>query len=266
MAASYPGSVKVFTTKNTADTIQAAHINDLQDEVNAIEAGLINGTAPLNSSNSTVVHLSATAGLNVVGNSTFGSSITLGTLPYVFPASGASTGTVLAITSTSGSTMTLSWIAQASAGSMTLLKQGSGTNTAAGATTVDSIALSGLTAKDTIVVFYTVESVTQDTALAHLYNVTDAVRLSDFVAGAVVTAGATFIGQSTIGQRQGSSTSVASQATGVNTATAAAAVDGRRTSYATAWTGSWTLGLRHNGVTAGGTFSYVWSVYKVAGQ
>ncbi len=41
MPASYPTSAKVFTTKNTNDTIQAAHINDLQAEVTAIETDLL---------------------------------------------------------------------------------------------------------------------------------------------------------------------------------------------------------------------------------
>lgn len=57
---SFPAAVKTFTTKNTGDVVQAAHVNDIQDEVNAIEAGYINGTARLNSSN-----------LNAVGNSSF---------------------------------------------------------------------------------------------------------------------------------------------------------------------------------------------------
>ncbi len=77
--ASFPGSVKTFTSKNSGDVIQAAHINDLQDEVNAIEAGYINGTAPLNSSRSTVVALSAgastLASLSVSGASTLASLV-----------------------------------------------------------------------------------------------------------------------------------------------------------------------------------------------
>ena len=52
--ASYPGSVKTFTTRNAGDTIQPSHVNDLQDEINAIESGLLNGTAPLTSSNASV--------------------------------------------------------------------------------------------------------------------------------------------------------------------------------------------------------------------
>lgn len=64
---SFPDSVKVFTTKldGAGNPINAAHVNDLQDEVNAIEAGYINATAPLNSSRSTV------ATLSVTGASTF---------------------------------------------------------------------------------------------------------------------------------------------------------------------------------------------------
>lgn len=38
MAADFPTSVKTFTTKtNDVDTIDASHVNDLQDEVNAVE-------------------------------------------------------------------------------------------------------------------------------------------------------------------------------------------------------------------------------------
>jgi hypothetical protein len=41
MAADFPTSVKTFTTKaNDVDTIDASHINDLQDEVTAIETVL----------------------------------------------------------------------------------------------------------------------------------------------------------------------------------------------------------------------------------
>lgn len=92
--ASYPSAVKTFTTKNALDTIQPSHINDLQDEIAAIESGLLNGTAPMNSSritapaaqisNCTVSSLtvsvlsianlqttnSTTANLNVTGGST----------------------------------------------------------------------------------------------------------------------------------------------------------------------------------------------------
>src|SRR6266571_1909025 len=45
MAASYPTSAKIFTSRNAGDIVQPAHVNDLQDEVNAIESGLLNGIA-----------------------------------------------------------------------------------------------------------------------------------------------------------------------------------------------------------------------------
>jgi hypothetical protein len=47
MSASYPGSAKTFTTKSTNDVIQASHINDLQDEVTAVETALLTGLAHL---------------------------------------------------------------------------------------------------------------------------------------------------------------------------------------------------------------------------
>ena len=41
MTASYPSAVKSFTTKvDFTDTVLAAHVNDLQDEVNSLEATL----------------------------------------------------------------------------------------------------------------------------------------------------------------------------------------------------------------------------------
>lgn len=105
MAASYPGAVKTFTTKNdgAGNKIQASHINDLQDEVTAIEDGLLNGTAPIVSSHASV------AGLNVAGASTLASTMTIGTLTYQFPSSVGSTGQVLTVESVSGSTTRLEW-------------------------------------------------------------------------------------------------------------------------------------------------------------
>jgi hypothetical protein len=43
MAASYPTAAKSFTTKSAGDTIQPAHINDIQDEVTAVETALVTG-------------------------------------------------------------------------------------------------------------------------------------------------------------------------------------------------------------------------------
>lgn len=70
--ASYPTTPKAFVTRNTGDVIQAAHVNDLQDEVNALETGLLQGTARFHSSNSSM------ATLNVTGKSTFVDGIVVG--------------------------------------------------------------------------------------------------------------------------------------------------------------------------------------------
>lgn len=40
MAASYPGSIKTFTTKASGEAIASSHINDLQNEVVAVETQL----------------------------------------------------------------------------------------------------------------------------------------------------------------------------------------------------------------------------------
>jgi hypothetical protein len=69
--ASYPAAVWAPTTKNNGDTIQASHIDDVQAEIVAIEDGLLNGKAPLNSSHSTV------ATLSVAGGSTFAGAVVM---------------------------------------------------------------------------------------------------------------------------------------------------------------------------------------------
>jgi hypothetical protein len=94
--ATFPGAVKTFTTKNAGDVIQPADVNDLQDEVNAIEDGYLNGKAPLNSSNSTVRALSVTGGSTFAGNLVLNSSVTLtvgstvGTAGQVLQSNGSS--------------------------------------------------------------------------------------------------------------------------------------------------------------------------------
>ncbi len=90
--ASYPNSVKTFGTKSAGDTIQPAHVNDLQDEVAAIEDGLLNGTAPINSSRITAPSMQ-------IGNATI-SSLTV--TAFTFPAN----STLTNLNVTGGSTLT----------------------------------------------------------------------------------------------------------------------------------------------------------------
>ena len=100
---SFPGAVFSAGTRSAGQTIGSAHMNAVQDELNALTDGYLNGTARLNSSASTL------ASLDVNGNSTLASSVTFGSIPYVMPSSGGSTGQVLTCISTSGSTMGLEW-------------------------------------------------------------------------------------------------------------------------------------------------------------
>lgn len=59
--ANFPTSAPSFTNKSAGQTIGSAHMNAVQDEIVAIGGGYVLGTAPLNSSNSTLAHVSAGA-------------------------------------------------------------------------------------------------------------------------------------------------------------------------------------------------------------
>lgn len=94
--ASYPSAVKTFSNRSAGQTIEASHINDLQDEVNAIEDGLLNGTAPLTCSNATVQRLVVSQNAQFVNSSWSGSINVLGGSTMFALQTGASTfaGTV----------------------------------------------------------------------------------------------------------------------------------------------------------------------------
>lgn len=95
--ASYPASVKTFGTKNAGDTIQPSHVNELQDEVTAIEDGLLNGSAPVNSSRITApasqITNSTVTNLSVSGGSTLADLIVTALPPSVRVTNGANLNT-----------------------------------------------------------------------------------------------------------------------------------------------------------------------------
>src|SRR3990167_3003066 len=62
---SFPTSVFSPSARSNGQVIDASHVNDVQDELVAIEDGFRNATAPLNSSRSTVAALSVTGGSTV---------------------------------------------------------------------------------------------------------------------------------------------------------------------------------------------------------
>lgn len=253
--ASYPTAVKSFTTKNAGDTIQPADVNDLQDEVNAIEAGLLNGTAPLHSSNSTLINLS------VPGNSTLASTITIGTASYIFPSSNASTGQVLTAISSVASAMRLEWRTP----QVLFVAGANGSDTNAAANTVASQTIAGLTANDELQISYELEASSQNVGSIFLNNATDGVNLISISAGTLL-ANTQVMGRAILRQRQANSTTIAATAEGLLLGTSSRVDNSASASVATGWTGTWALALRHSGVTAGGTLKWAWQVYKRAGQ
>ena len=140
-----------------------------------------------------------------------------------------------------------------------LLKANSGTDTNASAATVDTYAMaSGLTAKDTVLVEVTIEAITQAVATPLLYNTTDSVARCNLI---TLAAGEASIHQCYIRQAKSAATKVLS-----NPGFGAGVANTTVSTFVTAWTGAWTLGLRHGGVTAGGTFHWSWAVYVLRGQ
>jgi hypothetical protein len=144
----------------------------------------------------------------------------------------------------------------------------SGTDTTSTATTVATCAITGLTALDSLYVVLSQFSETQNTAVPLIYNSTDSVTINATNAGANMSTGVYNVESYLIRRDQSSTTKIASgglvylAATGVTTN----ALNGNVSTFTTAWTGSWTLGLRHGGVTAGGTYHYSWAVYRILGQ
>lgn len=74
MSASFPSSVKSFTTKLSGDTIQPAHLNDVQAEITAIETALVGGTLPAANgsalTNLTAANITGTLDADTVGGYT----------------------------------------------------------------------------------------------------------------------------------------------------------------------------------------------------
>ncbi len=146
---------------------------------------------------------------------------------------------------------------------LVLLHAGSGTSQAAGATNVDTIALSGLTLLDSIWVLASMVSKTQVTAAPSLLNSTDGVALA--TAPAQVGLAITNFFEWTARQDKFSATNIITKQTTFDAGNAGV-LSQTLAAFATAWTAPWTLALRHGGVTAGGTLNWSWAVYKIAGQ
>ena len=287
MAASYPTTVVVLAShSDTTDTIFAADINTPNAEIVAVETGLLNGfqhdliplTDDVRSLGSTTKRwlkvwaqdadidgtLTLLTGLTVPNGGTGATTLTT---HGVLIGEGASAVAVTAVgttgqvlTGVSGADPTFQALP---ASTVTLLKANSGTDASVGATNVDTIAISGLTGKDMLLVKITAISVTQATANIQLYNATDSVAVTAALAS--LGAGQTLMISNDVAQSQASATSIVARYEGKDTVpTVYGSIN--VAAFTTAWTGAWTLALRHGGVTAGGSFQWRWTVLKIAGQ
>lgn len=154
-------------------------------------------------------------------------------------------------------------------GTMQLLGQGEGTNTSAAAANVYTLAISELTVKDALKVIVTHSSLTEATATVSLYNSTDSVDVCPLAQNGAVAAGVFAADEVTITPDQSANTAIIARAFSWKTGGGDAAVgtvQGTQNTFTTAWTGAWTLALRHGGVTATGTYRYRIAVYKILGQ
>lgn len=287
MPASYPNSIVTLASHaDNTDTIFAADINTPNAEIVAVETGLLNGfqhdLVPLNATGKSV---GSTAkrwlkvwcqDLDLSGTLTIGSGLTVpsgGTGAATLAAHGVLIGqgtSAVAATAVGTTGQVLTGVTGADptfqaipATAVTRLTANSGTSTAAGATNVDTIAISGLTINDRLEVEIDALSSSQATANIGLYNLTDGVPLNTSVAS--LAAGATLVVTGKITQSQASATSIVTKLEGkdtvptvYNSIVIAAAT--------TPWTGSWTLAFRHGGVAGGGTLQWKWIVKKLAGQ
>lgn len=295
MSASYPSTIATFSThSDTTDTIFAADVNTPNAEIVAIETGLLNGfqhdllpladdaksigstakrwlklwaqdadidgTLTLSSglvvaSGGTGVATLAAHGV-VIGEGTSAVAVTTpGTAGQPFVSNGASADPTFQNPASVGS-------------SLVLLKAGNGTSTAAGATTLDSVALPVLTANDTILVYFYCESVTQQTTTPSLYSVTDSAAINNLQSqnsGNLAISGM-LQGTVQLTQRQGTNTNYIFNSSGISPSGNSAFFNAGVYGATATWVSGWTLGLRHGGVTAGGTFKWQWAVYRVLGQ
>ncbi len=138
----------------------------------------------------------------------------------------------------------------------TLLHALSGTDTNAGATNVDTYAVSGLTELDQLIVLASFGNNAANTNGVSLYNNTGALTLFEQTDNAsihvmrAVLSHTTGIGVFGIGETYGSTSGVAAA---FKTA-------------AFTWTNPFTLALRHGGVGGGDTVNWKWAIHKRAGQ
>lgn len=159
---------------------------------------------------------------------------------------------------------------------LSLLKAGSGSSTNTSATNLDTVSLSGLTANDTLLIYYDIQTTGASGATnPRLYNNTDGIVLSSLLNTNGINITSSSGGYAALRQEFVGTTNISAIDTCMNGSTTTgsniqsiASVTYRTNTVTTPWTSDWILAFRSSGgVSAAATTQYwSWAVYKLAGQ
>lgn len=183
----------------------------------------------------------------------------------------ASTDKTLTVPNASG-TIALS---DTSTSPMTLLHASNGTSTNTSANNLATVAISGLTSKDSLLIYYTLDATTQNCGTNTIYTNTDGAVIADLLNTNVLGSGKMTAGvvllriNASLDDRNITAVFDGQNSTGLTNNGAANTAIVRyifNKTFTTGFTSAWTLALRNGGVTSGGTLYWNWSVYKIAGQ
>ena len=274
--ASFPNSIKSFTTKSNGQTIDASHPNDIQDEVVAVETNLLSGSTgqvyiggtPPAFASTLGIHRIESSQLSVSGASTFGTvQAGASTLASLSVSGGSTVTTLQAGNSTITGNLTVSGTIT-NAGIPVLLKSSTFSLTTTTVVDLSTVTVSGLTNLDTLEMFYVVEASTVAINNIRLRNKTDGVTvcdLNDQAGAGDLGAGRSGVGHLVVRQAPSANTKILSlnalrldNNTEKNT--------GQDETYTTAWTGTIEYAFQGACSTTGGTLHGSWQLYKRPGQ
>lgn len=164
---------------------------------------------------------------------------------------------------------------QSPSAALILLYAGNGTDNTAAAHDMFTLAITGLTALDSLLFHITFSEITQTVAAVSLYSITDSKIIHKLNGGSTLIAARTIITEVMMMNAQEALTTYntidktsGALVTANDSQDVAGFVGSTPANMTTNWTGNWTLSLRTGaaGVTAGGTFRWKCKIYKVLGQ
>jgi hypothetical protein len=142
------------------------------------------------------------------------------------------------------------------------LKTNAGTDAGAFATNLDTIDISGLGPRDSVLVLWNFYSAVSNTSNIHLYSVTDSLAITNKFG---INANSALVGDVRLNQDPTSNTSIWYYNDSYETGSGGGR-GGALIAIATSYQGSWTMAVRHEGVTAGGTLRWRYAAYIIPGS